>query len=1047
MERFLSNPRVLVLIIAIIVVSGLGAFSASPRTEDPRTGNRVASVLTTFPGASASRIEVLLTEPLENKLREIPEIDHIDSSSSAGLSALTISLKDEVHADNTDRAWSEVRDKLEEAGKLLPAAASEPLLDDQRSSSYTMIVALTWDESYGEETDILLLGRYAKELESQLRGMEGTDFLRLHGDPAEEVVVSVDSARAALLGLSIEEISTAVRAADAKVSAGEIRNQHQRLALEVEGAFNSMERIRQVPLQLADSGAAVRVGDLAQVRRQPRTPMSKLAIVNGQPAVVVAIRMSPDQRGDRWSAKVRETLDRSAELLPANINIEVLFDQQQYTSSRLGTLVQNIIVGFILIALVLWVTLGWRSALIVAMALPLTVLFALACMYYTGLPIHQMSVTGLIVALGIMVDNAIVMVDTVARYKREGQSGLRATFSAVSHLWMPLLGSTLTTILAFMPIVVMPGSAGEFVGGISLTVIFSLVGSYLISHLVVAGMAGRFLKREQQTGWSGSGIRWPTAAREFQRSVNWAIVNPRRVLLMVMVLPLLGFWGGSRLPQQFFPPSDRNMINFEVYLPSSVSLNATRELTERISADVADIEGIESLHWFVGGNAPSFYYNLMQHRDGAQYYAQAMLTADHFSTANRLVPELQRRFDDRFPEAQIIVRRLEQGPAFNAPVELRLIGPSLDTLKAQGEELRRRMLAIEDVVHVRATLSEAIPKLWLDVDESRARLSQLSLADTASQLRVGVNGALSGSVLEETQSLSVRVEAAGYRSGDINEINSWVLSPGTAGDESAGVPLASLGSVRIKPAQGVIPRRDGERINTIEIYIRDGVLPDQVLNRIHSDFAETALDLPSGYRLDVGGEDEKRDTAVSKLMASVGPILMLLIISVVMAFNSFRLSTIIFAVALQAAGLGLLVLSLSGLPFGFTSIIGLMGLIGLAINAAIVILAELKTDSGAVRGEVSAVVTGVSDCSRHIFSTTITTVMGFIPLMLGGGGFWPPFAMVIAGGTVLTTILSFYFVPVMFTLMAKRRAFDLNDEVALSQSTEVRTGADSLEQG
>ncbi|MCP4467969.1 MAG: efflux RND transporter permease subunit [Halieaceae bacterium] len=491
MARLLANPRVLVLFIAVIIVSGLAALASLPRAEDPRIGNRHAAVLTAFPGASSTRVEALVTEPLENKLREIPEIVHVDSNSSAGLSAITIELDDSVGIDETDSLWAEVRDKLDESLPLLPVGAVALVLDDQRSYSYTMIIALTW-QGLGDP-DLLVLGRYAQELESRLRGVAGTDYLKRHGQPDEEILVSVDNAKAAALGLTVEQVAQAVLSADAKVAAGELRNNHQRLAIEVEGALDSQERIRQIPLVFSRQSGSLQVGDVASVERGMRTPISKMAIIDGQPAVVLGVRMLPDQRGDLWSERIHRALDNTRVVLPADVGIDVLFDQEVYTAERLGDLTRNVVIGFCLISLVLLLTLGWRSALIVASALPLTVLFALTCMHYSGLPIHQMSVTGLIVALGIMVDNAIVMTDTVDRNKRAGMSGMDATTAAVRHLWMPLLGSTLTTILAFMPIVLMPGPAGEFVGGISLTVIFSLIGSYLISHVAVAGLAGHFL--------------------------------------------------------------------------------------------------------------------------------------------------------------------------------------------------------------------------------------------------------------------------------------------------------------------------------------------------------------------------------------------------------------------------------------------------------------------------------------------------------------------------------------------------------------------------
>ncbi|WP_200821378.1 efflux RND transporter permease subunit [Oceanicoccus sp. KOV_DT_Chl] len=520
MNSLLTNPRAFALIIALIIVAGLAALNDLPRNEDPRPANRHAIVMTEFPGASAERVEALVTEPLENLIREMPEVSHIDSRSSAGFSSMSVTLVDEVARSQTEAVWSELRDKLEKSQSMLPVEASKPLAEERRSYPFTTIVALTWAH-VDTEPDVMILGRYAEELESRVRRLPGIDFVDIQGQPREEIVVAVDSGRAAALGLAPHYIGEQVYRADAKNTAGEIHNSHMRVAVEVEGALDSLERIRRIPLRQMADGSAILLGDVAQIKRQPKLPHSEIAIVNGRAAVTIGVRMQPDQRSDLWSLAVQAELEAFRQRLPANVALEVIFDQERYTTARLSELIGNIIIGFCLIVVVLLVTLGWRSAIVVAAALPLTVLFALACMNFTGLPIHQMSVTGLIVALGIMVDNAIVMTDTVNRKKQEGMSGLQATQYAVKHLWLPLLGSTLTTMLAFMPIIVMPGSASEFVGAIGITVIFSLLGSYLISHCIVAGLAGRFLTKHRRTGWWQDGLDAPQLSEKFKASINW----------------------------------------------------------------------------------------------------------------------------------------------------------------------------------------------------------------------------------------------------------------------------------------------------------------------------------------------------------------------------------------------------------------------------------------------------------------------------------------------------------------------------------------------
>ncbi|MFD2165219.1 efflux RND transporter permease subunit [Thalassotalea euphylliae] len=1021
-RSFVRNGRLMSLVIALLIVAGLGALSTLPRTEDPRIQNRNASVLTQLPGASAERVEVLVTEKIEQKLRKLAEIDLITSTSRPSLSVIQIKLKDEIV--NTRPIWSRIRDLISDVVPELPVEASQPTLEDDRGYAFTKLVALNWLDD--TEPDLASLGRYANELQNRLRLIPGTDLVSIFGRGQEEILVAIDEAKTSRLQLTAEQLSQQVFLADAKVSAGQLVNQHNQMQVELTGALDTVERIKNIPLKTNDKGSLVTLGDIADISKTLAWPASEIAIVNDKPSVVVATRMLPNLRIDKWTEDVKHALDDFALYLPHNIELELLFDQNTYTEERLGDLVNNIAVGFVLISLVLLVTLGWRSALIVAVSLPLTVLFTLAVMNAWGLPIHQMSVTGLVVALGIMVDNAIVMTDTIQDKRQQGMRRLDSVGYAVKHLWLPLLGSTVTTVLAFMPIVLMPGPAGEFVGGIALSVIFSLIGSYIISHTIVAGLAGRFIAKGTggSTAWYVAGIQLNTLSKAFSRSLQFALSYRKITIATVFCLPLFGFIAAKHLTEQFFPPSDRDMFQIEVFMPAQSSIDNTKAMTDKVSQYLYQQEGIAAARWFIGKNAPSFYYNLIPSKDGLQNYAQGMITATSFKAANELIPVIQMELDDLFPSAQILVRKLEQGPPFNAPVELRIFGPNLDTLKTLGDEVRRVMSETTDMMHTRATLQPGTPKVWVQADESAAALTGLTLVDVAQQLGNSLSGQVNGSIIEATESIPVRVRVNNSDRGQLADVaNINLQSQMTDGS----IPLTSISHLTVKPSRGAIPHRDGMRVNIIEGYIRAGILPSEVLARVQDNLKKADFTLPAGYRIEVGGESAERDQAVGQLLASVGLIFTLLITVVVLSFNSFRLSAIIFFSAGQSVGLGLLSVYLFNYPFGFTVIVGLLGLMGLAINAAIVIIAELKANESAVRGDQQAIIKGVQSCTRHISSTTITTVGGFLPLILAGGGFWPPFAIAVAGGTVFTTLLSFYFVPAAFSLFANKTPFEQSE--------------------
>ncbi|MBL4941027.1 MAG: efflux RND transporter permease subunit [Colwellia sp.] len=1037
-RSFVKNGRLMSLAIILLIVAGLGALSTMPRMEDPIMQNRHATVLTQLPGASAERIEVLITEKIEQKLRKISEIKNITSISRPGISAVTLELNDEV----TDSLpiWSRVRDLINDVSPQFPPNTLAPTLEDDRSFAFTQLIALNWQGD--SPSDIASLGRYANDLQNRLRLVAGTDIVNIFGQGQEEVLVEIEQGLSTKLNLSSKMIAQKIQSSDAKVSAGQLVNQQNQMQVEVIGAFDTVTRIENIPISENSAGTVLRLGDIANVSKNLAWPPQEMAIVNDKPALVVAARMLPNLRIDQWSANIKAELALYAKQLPQNINLEVLFDQNIYTEKRLGDLIENIALGFVLISVVLLITLGWRSAAIVAASLPLTVLFTLSVMNLYGIPIHQMSVTGLVVALGIMVDNAIVMTDTIQTKRQQGMGRLDSVSYAVKHLWLPLLGSTVTTILAFMPLILMPGGAGEFVGGIAYSVIFSLIGSYIISHTIVAGLAGRFLLKgtvskgatSNKIGnpWYQVGIHLPKLNSLFEKVLHWALTYKKMTVITVFCLPLLGFVFSTQLSEQFFPPSDRDMFQIELFMPAQSSIIHTQKISQQVSDYLYQQQGIEKVRWFIGKNAPSFYYNLMPNKDGFQNYGQAMVTATNFQAANTLIPQLQTALDQLIPQAQILVRKLEQGPPFNAPVELRVYGPNLDTLKVIGDDLRKIMTQTTDIIHTRVSLQPGTPKVWVKADEAAAALLGLSLVDIAQQLQGSLSGQVSGSIIEATESIPVRVRIANDKRAQLTDLANINLLGRRAANSAIGdnqpIPLTALADFSIKPSRGAIPHRNGSRINIVEGYIRSGVLPSKVLTRVKANITAMNYQLPSGYHLEIGGESSERNRAVGQLLASVGVIFTLLITVVVLSFNSFRLGGIIFFSALQSVGLGLLTVYIFGYPFGFTVIIALLGLMGLAINAAIVIIAQLKGDALAVQGDSKAIIKGVQSCTRHITSTTITTVGGFLPLILAGGGFWPPFAIAIAGGTVLTTLLSFFFVPAAFSWFSQRCAFELNEQ-------------------
>ena len=1024
-------PRILSLLLFLILALGATALGGMPRLEDPHLQPRAARITTFYAGASAERVESMVAEVIEKKMREESGVKVVTSTSRDGVSVIVVELKDAV--SDVEPVMSRLRDKLQEVTNL-PPGASVPYFDDKLIYAFTSIVGLTW---VGEgQINYALLGRHAKELENRLANLDGTNFTDIHGLPNEQILIEVTPGKLASHGLRLRDVAQRLQAADVSAGGGMLSGESTRLSIQVAGEFDSIERIREVPLKIVENAGVVRLGDVADVRRGIANPPGQVAYLDGRYGVLVSANMNHTKRVDEWAEKAKAELENFKAGLPTGIRAELVFDQSKYSGERMSKLTGNLTAGVIVVLLVLVVTLGWRASVVAGAILPLASLTALSLLYFNGYQIHQMTVTGLIVGLGIMVDNAIVLTDSIQTMLLKGATRAEAVARTIRKFWMPLLGATMTTVIAFMPILIMEGPAGEFVGGISASVIATLIASYFISLTIISALAGRIVKgktdEEKAAGgafkrsWWREGIELPKLSALFEASVRRAIKCPRRAMILASALPLLGLVVAGQLHEQFFPAGERDQFDVKMILPSHASIEDTITMVEKADALMREDLRVSSIHWNMGSNFPKYYYNLMSNRENSPHFAQAMVTTSSVRDAADLVTKFQPYLNEQLPEAQVLVRKLEQGPPIEAPIEVRIQGPDFNVLHTLGEQIRAELAQVPRVTHTNTMLAAGTPRVLVAPREDALTTLGMSAQSLADQLKTMVDGIPAGQLVEEAHVVPVSVRLERGSRNDMSALRRMDVMPERpiANKEGYyGVPLTALADISLEPVVATIPRRNGVRLNVVQGFIEREVLAEEIFPELRARMDAAGIAAPAGYTIDFGGEEEKRNDAVGNLLAKAGLLGVLMVIAIVLTFNSFRLAAVTFASAIQAAGLGLLCLYVSGYPLGFVVIVGMMGLVGLAINAAIVILTELKSDEGARAGDEEAIVRGVMSTSRHIISTTLTTLGGFLPLILAGGKFWPPFAIPIAGGAFLSMLVSFYFAPAAFAWFTNRKAF------------------------
>lgn len=1017
---FFRQPRLLALALLVLIAAGASALATIGRQEDPSITNLSASITTIYPGADPARVESLVTRKIETELSEIATISSITSTSSTGLSRVNVELDETIDTDLINNSWSDVRAALDSVELELPTGALSPEFSADEVFTYSAILALTPEEG----VSVPVTQRYAKLLADRLSRVTGTYAVDLFGEVEEEILIEVEAHTLGALGLTTGAISATIQQSDSKVRAGRLHATTGNYLIEVAGEIKVLDKVRDIPL-VAGDGSIVQLGDIATISYGERRPLDEIAFHNGKRTVLVAAKISNGQQVDVWIKDVRSILSEFRSELPRTLVLETVFDQSEYTADRLQSVAMNMAFGMGLVILVLIFTLGIRSALIVAMVLPLVSLASVATMNAIKLPIHQMSLTGLIVALGLLVDAAIVMTEEIRQRLQIGDSRHDAVRASVRRLFAPLLASTLTTALSFLPMVLLPGGAGDFVGAIAIAVIIMLSWSFVIALTITAATAGRFLKRGKPDSKSwANGISGGLVAKLFRGSLVLAMRYPVASVAFALVLPVLGFASANTLTAQFFPGVDRNQFFVKVDMSPGTPIEQTREHALLIDEQLRKEDGIEKVSWLVGRSAPSFYYNMVGDRSRAPEFAQALVTTRSAAATEELVPRLQSSLGSKFLDAKVLVQGLVQGPPVDAPVEIRLIGPDIDTLREYGDRLRTLMANIESVTSVQTSLDRGAPKVVYDIDEDAARLSGLSLVGIANQLEISLEGVTGGSLLDGTREVPVRVRVGDVVRSELDRVSSLPLIAST--NDGSGryqaIPLSAIAEVSLQPSQGSITRREGERVNTVQAFTEFGVLPEEVLKNVLTQIQDTGFALPPGYRLQTGGDSDARDDTLKNLKASLGLIITLSIASIVMAFNSWRLAGVTLVVAVLCAGLSMLSLAVFRYPFGIQGIIGVIGSIGVSINAAIIILTGLQANPAARLGNPDAMVDVVMGSSRHILSTTITTVGGFLPLILDGGEFWPPFAMSVAGGVLLSSVISFYFTPPMFRLVYAHRS-------------------------
>ena len=1038
-----QNPRILVLLLTVIVLAGVSSYLIMPRLEDPALGQRVAVVSTIFPGADPARMESTVTIPVEECIDAFAEIKNVRSNTRANISNVVVELKDEV--SKTDAVWSAIENKLATLTDQLPNGCEPAELTVFPLKAHAAILAITptkRQDAEQQEMEFLKLRKIARTLRESILAIPATESVEIFGDPGTEVVVEVDPAFLANSSTSTGQIAEQL-SANQSGSAGIVRSNGNRMLLDVAQDTNPITQLADSFVEYLPTEEPVMLREIAEVKERLVMPRPTKAIVNGQDSIVLGVMVNPNARVDLWASDLEQVVDDFQSSTPAGYSVDHLFSQSGHINARMEQLLANLGLATLAVVIAVFLMMGWRCMIVVAVSLPLSAMLVLFGMRMMSIPIHQMSITGLTVALGLLIDNAIVMVEEVRSRVFAGKSPAAAIVASVRHLGLPLLGSTITTVLAFLPIATLPGPSGEFVGSIAISVILAVSASFVLSMTIIPPLVNLLGVNAERQSFFEYGFRsgWIESAYRF--ALKTVFRAPALGVVLGVVLPAIGFYYFRELPRQFFPATDRSQVQIEVELPAASQLVAVEKCVDQIRVVVEQESGVLRQSWFLGHSAPTFYYNVVPRRRGVPSYAQAIVDTDNAGSTAELVDRLQRQIDEQVLNARVVVRQLEQGPPFDAPVEIRLLGPELETLQLLGTELRQVLATSGYVNHTRSDLEDTTFKLDLVPDPSSMKDLRLDNSSLSRFLYSCSEGAPAGTLFQHDEELPVKV-TVGFGDRAKHEVLSALPFPiqpvqpirnasfssaeptgqpnppnaGAAASSAPAMPtLGSIGQFELSSDVAAIIRLNGERVNEVKAYIQPDILPAVVLDEFKQRLGASEFVLPDGYGLQIGGESEQRSEAVRKLMANAVVLFSIMMLTLVAVLGSFRRAFIIALVGGMAVGLGPLALYLFGLPFGFMAIVGTMGLVGVAINDSIVVLAAIDANRKLPTDEQQELADVVIGCTRHILATTFTTIVGFLPLVIDGGQFWPPLAIVIAAGVGGATLLALFFTPALSKIL------------------------------
>jgi len=1005
----IDNNRTTIMLLLVMIFFGLSAYQQMPKDYDPGFTLRTAQIVTNFPGASPQRVEQLVTDRIEKAVQELPELDFVASESRTGVSIVSANVKESYKEMRP--IWDKLRRKVDSIKGDLPSEAHAPIVNDEFGDVFGIVIGLTAEGfTYQEMKNI------ADQAKDDLLRLSEAAKVDIFGIQDERIFIEYNNARLSELNISPSQLQEQLVSRNIVIPGGSINIGYEKLALEPTGNFESVEEIRKTVIQIPGSQQVIYLGDIAKVTRGYIDPATNIVRFNGESALTIAISMRSGGNNILLGEQVMTTLDRLASVYPIGVDFSLISFLPTEVEKKVDDFASNLIQAVVVVTIVMLLSLGLRTGLIVACLIPASMIFGILLMSFFKIGIDQISLAALIIALGMLVDNGIVMSENIMVQMSNGKSPTDAAVDSANELKIPLLTSSLTTAAAFLPIFLAESTTGEYTASLFKVVTITLLCSWLLSMTIIPMLCVYFMKgtQKEQNFNTPFYIKYRQLLGTLLR-FRWTTVTATVIAFSIAIAGL------AYVPKLFFPPSDRAYFKLELELPVGTRIERTQEVSRQVEAFIEQElmkndereTGVTSWVTYVGSGGPRF---VLTHSPKAKssHYALMVINVSSFTLIEELSAKLEEYTFNNFPDLLVKARKIENGAPIPNPVEVRLSGHDSKELFKIVDQIKGKLSQIDGLKSISDNWGLPIKKLQVRISQTRARRAGVSSKDIAISLQTGLIG------LELTQfregntviPLLMRSNAADRQ--DIGKLEALAVYSQASGKS---VPLKQVADIEVIWEPATILRRDRLKTITIGAQIDSTITASEAFAELKPWFDEQEITWPFGYRYEFGGEAESSGKANQSISDKMSIAVFIIVLLLIAQFNSVRKSIII----LMTIPLGLIGVTVGLLLgqsfFGFMTLLGMISLAGIVINNAIVLLERINIElEDKAIAPAQAIIMACQQRLRPIVLTTATTVLGLVPLYLGGGEMWEPMALSIMGGLLFSTLLTLGVIPVLYAI-------------------------------